>query len=133
MTTPITGHARIPRKYDVIYKAAQYIFEYGPQADVALFQAIDFGPREYYREKLRRAFSCQWLVQTPEGVDITELAREHFAGPMPKIEYVGQMAGPRFVDLMNRPAYVPPRRLVRADALDNSLQAMPSHYGKGNP
>lgn len=130
MTTPITGQARIPRKYDVIYKAAQYIFEYGPQADVDLFLAIDFGPRAFYREKLQRAFACQWLVQTPEGVDITELAREHFAGPMPKTEYVGQMAGPRFVDVMNRPAYVPPRRLVRVDAFDNSLAAMPSKFWK---
>jgi len=50
--------------------------------------------------------------------------------PKPKEKYVGQIAAPRQINMMTRPAYVPPKRVMRADAPDCSVRAWPSHYGK---
>lgn len=53
-----------------------------------------------------------------------------FRMPDPEPAPTGRVAEPRCINLMDRPAYVPPKRFVRPDAMDNSLAAMPSHFGK---
>jgi hypothetical protein len=126
MTTP-----RIPGRDTAPYKAAQYLYEEGPKSERDLLQAVDFGVSYKERDNLQRAIRSGWLVTTPDGrIVCSDVALDHF-DTRPTVEkYIGTPAGPRIIDVMNRPPYKPAKPLRRADALDCSVRAIPSFYGK---
>lgn len=124
-----SGTPRVPRQSQASYKAAQLLLS-GPMAERELFAAIDFGPKPCLRnEALTRAIDTGWLVRNHDLIDLTEFAREHFEDA-PKPVFVGKAAEPRSINVMDRPAYVPPKRLPRDDEPDWSLRARPSFFTK---
>lgn len=130
MTTPT-----IPAKHTAAYRAGAYLHANGPKSQTDLLCAIDFGSPSKARDCLQRAIRSGWLVVTAgDAITLGDLAHAHFTdlgAEEPK--YVGQIVPPRSVNLMDRPAYVPERRIVRRDAMDNSLAAMPSKFHRELP
>jgi hypothetical protein len=88
MTTTKTA----PYIKSAIYLAAAHLERSGPLSSESLFVAIDFGPTRTRQAKLEHAYQIDWLQVTPAGtIDLTESARQHFAGKRPKEGYVGQI------------------------------------------
>jgi hypothetical protein len=120
----------IPQRASAAYKAGEYLHKNGPQTEEELFAAVKFGTRPGDRaRRLQDAIIDGWLTTTPNGlVALTDAARDHFAKP--KSRYVGKVALPRQIDVMNRPPYVPPKRVIRDDVPAWSVRAKPSlHRG----
>lgn len=122
-----------PTKSNAHYKAGEYLHAHGPQDERALLDAVSFGFQPAVaKDNLQRAIQIGWLKVLGDGrIDLSREARVHFEGE--PVKPVGQMAGPRIINVMDRKPYVPPKRMVRPDALDNSLAAIPSFYGKARP
>jgi hypothetical protein len=106
-TQTTTGASRVPRHTEAVYKAAELIYNDGPKTRAELFRAVDFADRKRRFEKLARAIHSDWLVELPGAlIGITDFAREHFDDDEQSTPaYVGQVAGPRDMNLMQRPAY----------------------------
>lgn len=122
----------IPARNSTAYQASVYLHREGPQSELDLFAAVHFGKHpDVRRERLALAIEDGWLVRDGGLIDLSDVAREHFDGEPEAKKYVGKVAGPRQVDVLNCKAYVPPKRFIRADAPDISVRAIPSFYGKG--
>jgi hypothetical protein len=131
MTTP----KQIPPHNSARYKAGELIYREGAKTEVELLAAINFDRRAgYARNNLQSAIEGGWLRQEKSGrIDISHRARVHYEESAPAAQPEapkGQVAEPRFINLMDRPAYKPAKPFRRADALDNSLAAMPSKFHK---
>lgn len=105
----------VPYRNSAAYHAAEYLHREGPKGEVELFVAVGFGKTHALRrEKLQHAINQGWLCRLPGYlIGLTDFARSQFdeapSAPM------GQIAAARIVNLMNRSAYVPPKRYVRDD------------------
>lgn len=109
-----------PAKPTAAYEAAQLIYEEGPMQKADLFAKVDFGTSIAIRgSALRRAVDQGWLDVSETGkVDITFAALSHFEQEerSKKEEPTGTVATPRADSVYARKPYVPPARLIRADA-----------------
>lgn len=106
----------IPASHSAHYKAAQHLFQHGPMSERDLRTAISFGHRSSAAaDNLQRAITKGWLVTTGDGlIKCSDLALDHFESK-PQQKYVGKVAAPRQIDVMSRPTYQPPKRVIRAD------------------
>jgi hypothetical protein len=105
-------------KTTAAYKAAALIFQEGPMMPADLFSQVDFGVAADIRNgTLRRAVEAGWLELCPDGSITTTQAAHDLVATEARIEgkYIGQRATSRDINLMARPAYVPPRRMRRND------------------
>jgi hypothetical protein len=117
-----------PPKSSAAYQAAEYLHREGPKTEAELLATGIFGAKSDSADRLQCAIRSGWLRFTSIGTVARGVpAIEHFAS---KAKFVGKVAAPRQVDLMSRKAYVPPKRLIRADAPDCSVRAWPSTYAK---
>jgi hypothetical protein len=121
-----------PQRDDSAYKAAVLIYSSGTsQMAGSLVARIECdGNQEQRAAALEQAIRTGWLRRLDDGrIALTDFALEHFE-TAPTRKFVGQVAAPRVVDIMNRKPYKTPARLGRTDAPDCSVRTMPSHYGK---
>jgi hypothetical protein len=124
-----SGIPRVPSPDSASGKAGELIYRSGPISEAALFKAVDFGRKPSVRtDRLERAIFGGWLVREGDLISISEFAREHFDGEAQAKKYVGEVAGPRHVDLMNSKAYVPERRRVLRDVPDWSKREVPNFH-----
>lgn len=125
------GLLRAPSRNTASYKAAALIYETGSKTEADLFSMIDFGARpDLQMATLERALETGWLRRLPDfRIALTDFALEYFeTEPEPK--YVGQVAGPRSIDVMHRPAYKPPKRLPRDSEPEWSVRVGASFHTK---
>jgi hypothetical protein len=126
----------IPSKDHPTYHAARLIYAEGSKTEQQLWSGeCGFHERADCRAKqLERAIALNWLQRLPDGrIALADSTVEFFDTEPPKPKPKGQVAGPRIIDVMNRAAYKPARQIRRADAWDNSVRAIPSHYAKVRP
>lgn len=118
----------IPQRASAAYKAGEYLHKNGAQTEEELFAAVKFGTRPCDRaRRLQDAIIDGWLTTTPSGlINLSDAARKYFEQAKPR--YVGKVAGPRQINLMDRPPYVPPKRMVRDDVPAWSIRAKPTFY-----
>jgi hypothetical protein len=116
----------VPSPRGALYRASELIYQEGSKTESQLFSAIDFGHKPSVRAKaLAEAIGDGWLIRLGDGrIALSTFAVDHFdeipREPPPK--FVGQVAAPRHVDLMNRKPYSPPKRMVRGDVPAWSLR-----------
>jgi hypothetical protein len=106
--TPLHLTVRIPTKNSAAYKAGEFLYQNGPKPEADVFQAVDFGTRARARlNRLQAAIIDGWLAITPNGLIVcSKAALDHFDDqPEPSSKYVGKVAAPRIIDVMNRPAW----------------------------
>lgn len=99
--------------------AALLIYAEGPKTREELYAAVDFGNQPSKRGGvLRDAVNGGWLEVREDGkYDVTfqalaMLEQENTEKP---VKFVGEKAAPRSINLMNRPAYVPPPKRIPRD------------------
>lgn len=114
MTTQIPS---VPYRNSAAYKSGELIYHTGPKTEADLFSAIGFGSRDHIRrQKLDEAIETGWLMRLPGyQLDLTDFARAYFDDEAPETRPMGKVAEPRSINLMNRQAYKPPKRLPRDD------------------
>lgn len=120
-------HLTMPNRPTAASRAAMLILTEGPMKRSDLFTRIDFGAKESGREScLKRAVSAGWLTRSEHGtLDITAEARELLAThdelePPPKL--TGTVATSRMMNVYERPAYKPAKRIVRHDVPEWSIR-----------
>lgn len=137
----MTSFKVIPPRNAARYQAGEIIHRDGSKSEAEILALVNFGGKPTaQRENLQRAIASGWLVSVAGVVSCGATATAHYQTQTRKAAPVvstGLPVPPRFINLMDRPElsrkYIPSRRGPRADALDNSLAVMPSHFGKGNP
>jgi hypothetical protein len=109
----------------IVHNAARTIYTIGPMLPEALFSRVHFGDFHYLQmQALHRAVKNGWLVIGESGVvNITEAAHKQIETELAKPSanepvYQGVKAEPRQVNVLKRPAYVPPKRAIRQDVPD---------------
>jgi hypothetical protein len=123
--TPAHNTTGILQRASAAYKVGEYLHKNGPQTEEQLFAAVRFGTRQGDRaRRLQDAIIDGWLTTTPSGlINLTDAARKHFEQAKPP--YVGKVAEPRSINMMERPAWVPPKRIVRDDVPAWSVRVKP--------
>lgn len=106
----------------ITYRAAVAIFDNRAMSLKLLNTFVDLGDTIPKRDRnLARAIETGWLKVNRDGsVDITELARRQINEDREEATrvLVHEAVPPRQVDLLHRPAYVPPKRAMRHDVPD---------------
>lgn len=87
----------VPKATFASYKAAALIYSVGPISRADLFSKVNFGGQSSRRHiTLDSAIKSGWLVENARGLIIlSDRAFDHFDGPQPVVEVVGQVAAPR--------------------------------------
>jgi len=115
----------------ITYRAAVAIFDLGPMPIHLLNAHARLGgvPNILYRN-LERAIETGWLVMDRDGiVNVTEIGRRQIIEDRDEAKRVliAEPVPPRQVNLLHRPAYVPPKRAIRQDVPDWSKR--PDGFG----
>lgn len=106
----------------ITYRAAVAIFDNGTMPLKLLQSLVDMGDTINKRDRnLERAIETGWLGMDLYGcVEITEVARRQIKEDREEATRVliPETVPPRQVNLLNRPAYAPPKRAIRQDIPD---------------
>lgn len=128
---------RVPDPSHPSYIAAKAMLNRPPLSAQEVLALADFGPEKTRMAKLRDALRNRWLIEIPGGrIIASEFAQDHFDQPQPVAKFAGTTATSRENVNAMKPLSLKHRlnpRGLRADALDNSLAAMPSHFAKVMP
>lgn len=114
---------RGPSEHTVAYKIAACLKRNGPMTLAEVFAKVDFYDNRASRKRLviDRRIESGWFQMEGDKLALTEFAATYMVGrvdmtaaePTPK--FIGSMAtGPQF-NMLTRPPYKSPRRVVRAD------------------
>jgi hypothetical protein len=128
----------VPGSKSAAYIAGRAIYARGPSSQEQVFGYARFGQSHGAEAaNLKRAIDIGWLKKQPDGfIGLSEKAQHYYAGTEPEPKEMGSLATPRenlhAMQPLSSKHRLNPRGL-RADALDNSLAAMPSHFGKVTP
>lgn len=128
----------VPGNASASYIAGRSLFARGPSTREQVFQYARFGiTAGAETANLNRAIESGWLVALSDNlVGLSERAQHYYAGTEPAPKEMGSMAAPRENVNAMKPLSARYRinpRGLRADAMDNSLKAMPSHWSKVTP
>jgi hypothetical protein len=128
---------RAPQKDHPSYIAAEAMLQRAPLRIEEVFQLADFGPIGQRLAKLNATIDSGWLQYVPGGrLIVSQFAVDHFRKRPPAEKYVGSLATPRenlhAMEPLSSKHRLNPRG-NRPGALDNSLTAIPSHFGKVTP
>lgn len=120
------------------YIAAHALRARGSTNHKQLFSVAPFGAiAGAQMANLKRAIESGWLVALSDNlVGLSERAQHYYAGTEPAPKEMGSLATPHENVNAIRPLSARYRinpRGMRADAMDNSLKAMPSHHAKVTP
>jgi hypothetical protein len=113
----------LPKRSSAAYLAGALIYEEGSKIDADLFGRVHFGTKPSVRvANLERDIQSGWLRRLSCGrIALTDRSLQHYEGAQtpPEPKFVGQVAAPRQIDLMNRPPiskrFIPSVRGIRTD------------------
>jgi hypothetical protein len=128
----------VPGPTSAAYIAGRSLFARGPGTREQVFQYARFGiTAGAETANLNRAIENGWLVALTDNlVGLSDRAQHYYAGTEPAPKEMGSLATPRENVNAMKPLSARYRinpRGLRADAMDNSLKAMPSHHAKVSP
>jgi hypothetical protein len=117
----------IPKKSSGSYKAARLIYDTGSKTEAELGAVIDFGNERNVAISLDAAIASGWLRRLPDGrFALTDSALEYFDSE--PVKDVREIVKPRDMNLVQRAAYKPSKRVPRDDEPAWSERAVPNFY-----
>jgi hypothetical protein len=124
-------NAKAPSESTAAYKVAALLMRHGAMtiADICTKVDLGLGSMAKRRYAIERRVEAGWFQMDGDRVMLTEFAKAYMAGrvdmnaaePAPK--YVGQIATSSQINMLTRPPYKSPRRVVRADVPAWSVRA----------
>jgi hypothetical protein len=106
----------------ITYRAAVAIFDNGIMTPQVLHIFVNLGDTANKRDRnLERGIETGWLTMQLDGtIQVTEIARRQIKEDREEATrvLVPETVPSRQVNLLNRPAYVPPKRTIRQDVPD---------------